>query len=433
MIHIIGGGTFSHVRNHLALAAPAFGKTANLIWKAIDDVSEGRFTHDLFDQKIHLHLTKMADPGSNLVTNEDVADLIDRLVADPKTRVIVMNAALCDYEGGMVATPESPIDETGGRSGKYGTRLKTSDGMQMMRLRPADKIISRIRATRKDIFLVAFKTTTRATPDEQYAAGLHLLKANSANLVLANDTVTRNNMVITPEEARYHETTNREDAIYGLAEIIVSRMENTFTRSTVVDGPGVAWEDPMVPPNLREVVNHCIAEGAYKPFRGATVGHFAAKIDEGSILTSRRKRDFNNLPEEGLIRVEYEDDTKVLAYGGKPSVGGQSQRVIFREHPDAECIVHFHCPTSGTGDAAINHVEQWPNECGSHQCGQATSNGLRRIGGWEDGDYHPDIKVVMLDNHGPNIVFTRQTPADEVIRFIDENFDLTSKTGGLVA
>ena len=27
-IYIFGGGTFSHVRNHMALAAPAFGETA---------------------------------------------------------------------------------------------------------------------------------------------------------------------------------------------------------------------------------------------------------------------------------------------------------------------------------------------------------------------------------------------------------------------
>ena len=27
-IYILGGGTFNYVRNHLALAAPAFGETA---------------------------------------------------------------------------------------------------------------------------------------------------------------------------------------------------------------------------------------------------------------------------------------------------------------------------------------------------------------------------------------------------------------------
>ena len=43
------------------------------------------------------------------------------------------------------------------------------------------------------------------------------------------------------------------------------------------------------------------------------------------------------------------------------------------------------------------------------------------------------MKVVMLDGHGPNIVFSRDTPANDVIDFIEANFDLSKKTGGLVA
>jgi hypothetical protein len=39
----------------------------------------------------------------------------------------------------------------------------------------------------------------------------------------------------------------------------------------------------------------------------------------------------------------------------------------------------------------------------------------------------------MLDEHGPNIVFSRSTPALEVIAFIETHFDLSAKTGGLVA
>lgn len=36
----------------------------------------------------------------------------------------------------------------------------------------------------------------------------------------------------------------------------------------------------------------------------------------------------------------------------------------------------------------------------------------------------------MLDNHGPNIVFNRNVDPQEVINFIERNFDLTKKTGG---
>ena len=38
----------------------------------------------------------------------------------------------------------------------------------------------------------------------------------------------------------------------------------------------------------------------------------------------------------------------------------------------------------------------------------------------------------MLDNHGPNIVFHHSIDPQEVIDFIDANFDLSNKTGGAV-
>lgn len=413
-VHIIGGGTFSHVRNHLAIAAPAFGKTARDLHSILSSASLSR----QFATK--LHLTKMADPESTLVTNQDVSDLLDTLIADRDTRVIILNAALCDYDATVFSLDDWEA------SGKYATRLKTSAGEQRLTLTPADKLVGKIRKERKDIFLVAFKTTTGATPQEQYLAGLDLLKKNSCNLVLANDTVTRNNMIIAPEETRYFETTDRNDAIAGLAKMIVARMNNTFTRSTVVgtEADTVPWDSPLVPENLQTVVNHCIARGAYKPFNGSTAGHFAVRLGPNEILTSKRKRNFNDLANIGLVRVEYDGLNKVIAHGAKPSVGGQSQRIVFDEHPDLDCIVHFHCPLKANPRDDINVAPQWQNECGSHQCGQNTSRNLRAPTG--------SIYAVMLDGHGPNIVFSRHAPADEVIDFIEANFDLEAKTGGLV-
>ena len=37
----------------------------------------------------------------------------------------------------------------------------------------------------------------------------------------------------------------------------------------------------------------------------------------------------------------------------------------------------------------------------------------------------------MLDNHGPNIVFNHNIDPQEVIDFINQNFDLSDKTGGV--
>jgi hypothetical protein len=197
------------------------------------------------------------------------------------------------------------------------------------------------------------------------------------------------------------------------------RSHLTFTRSTVIPGAPVPWSSELVPDTLRKVVDHCVARGAYKPFLGATVGHFAVKIGEGRFLTSRRKTDFNRLSQVGLVLVEARGEHEVVAHGSRPSVGGQSQRIIFAEHPGLDCIVHFHCPIRPGSPVPVR--SQRPFECGSHECGKNTSDGLKPFG---------DVWAVMLDRHGPNVVFSRDADPATVIRFIEENFDLTGTTAG---
>ncbi len=411
-IHILGGGTFSHVRNHLALAMPAFGNTA----RRLKDLCQNRF--DKLD--VNIHLTKMALPSSNLITNEDIDELTKKLKADFDTKIIFFNVGLCDFEG-SIADMSDVYQYSKTPSGKYEERLKSKEGDQMMILSPQGKILKQIRDGRKDIFLVAFKTTCGATEKEQYLAGLDLMKKNSCNLVLANDTKTRVNMIITPEEAKYHVTTDREEALKQLVDIAFYRSHLSFTRATVVDGKPIEWNSDLVYPALRTIVNHCITSGAYKPFNGATVGHFACKIGENEFLTSIRKSNFNDLAEKGLVRVVTDSQDTVTAYGAKPSVGGQSQRIIFSEHNDYDCIVHFHCPKKEGSEVPSISQRNW--ECGSHQCGSRTSENLKCFG---------NLSAIMLDNHGPNIVFHHSINPQEVIDFIDANFDLSDKTGGPV-
>ena len=119
-----------------------------------------------------------------------------------------------------------------------------------------------------------------------------------------------------------------------------------------------------------------------------------------------------------MVLCHAEGDDEVIAYGAKPSVGGQSQRIVFKEHPGTDCIVHFHCPPKYPAELSVR--SQKAHECGSHECGRNTSRGLR--------EEVPGIKCVYLDNHGPNIVFNHKTPPWEVIKFIDEHFDLSKST-----
>ncbi len=433
-IHIIAGGTFSDAAPHLSLGARAYGKVgyqlARLCAEAMPDLDTV------------LHRTKMAG-GNKLETNADVAELIIKLKTDYGVKIIFMPVALCDFEVSKIERYESPSWIELDKPGKDHARLQTSQGEHRLTLQPAPKLLPLIRngkfdaegryPVRKDIFLVGFKTTSGATEDEQYIAGLNLLKSSSCNLVLANDLKTRVNMIITPEEARYHVTRDRETAMQNLVEMTKLRSHLTFTRSTVVSGEPVPWTDERVPASLRRVVNHCIEKNAYKPFRGATVGHFAVKISDNEFLTSQRKTNFNDLHKIGLVRIKTDGPDTVIAYGSKPSVGGQSQRIVFQEHPGLDCIVHFHCPlrkpelANWDKDWSIPVVSQREYECGSHQCGQNTSRGLKEFK-LPSGS----IWVVMLDQHGPNIVFNRNIDPQDVCDFIEANFDLSAKTGGYV-
>lgn len=402
-IVVLGGGTFSHVRAHLALAAPAFGNTA----RQIAEMCEKRFDH----MDTELVLTKMADPNGVVVTNEDVDKMVDLIIDDNSIKIVFFNFALCDFDGKIANIP----------SGKYAERLETNLGTTEMTLMPSEKIIGKIRQKRKDIFLVGFKTTCGATEQEQFSKGLNLMKKASCNIVLANDTKTRKNLIITPEEGVYGKEMTRKECLEELVDIAWHRTHLSFTRSTVVNGTPVSWQDAQVYPALREVVNFCINQGAYKEFNGATTGHFAAKLGPNKFLTSIRKTNFNDIEKNGMVVVETDGDDDVIAYGAKPSVGGQSQRIIFGKYENCDCIVHFHCPLKKDSIAGIPVVSQREYECGSHQCGENTANGLSKFG---------NLYCVMLDNHGPNIVFNHNIDPKEVIEFIQENFELGKSTSG---
>ena len=399
---IMGGGTFSHVRAHLALAAPAFGNTA----KQLFSLCEEKFTN----MDVELVLTKMADSNSSLVTNDDVSNFVDSIINDNTVKVVLFNVAMCDFEGS--------IDDV--KSGKHAKRLESSNE-STIHLTPSQKIISRIRENRKDIFLVGFKTTAGASQQEQFSKGLNLMKNASCNLVLANDIITHSNFIITPEEGVYGKEMDRMECLKEIVNIAYLRTHLTFTRSTVVSGEPVSWSDSRIPDELREVVNWLIEEGAYKEFNGATTGHFAAKLAENRFLTSIRKTNFNDIVNNGMVLVETDGEDNVISYGAKPSVGGQSQRIIFNRYGDSNCIVHFHCPLKDKPMHKIPVVSQKEYECGSHQCGENTANGLEKFG---------NLYCVMLDNHGPNIVFNNSINPMEVIRFIDVNFNLKASTSG---
>jgi ribulose-5-phosphate 4-epimerase/fuculose-1-phosphate aldolase len=461
-IHIIGGGTVAHVRPHLALCAPAYGKVVRQLFDAI------ACSMDASEYLVHLYTTKMAGNRHqiwtarsgiedevyppNLETNEDIAALLDHIcVMQPEPSIVFLPAALCDFDVRHIE--KTWYDERFGVKhkdewpGKDKPRLLSSDFVPLkpdndptlrLALVPGEKVIQRVRRQRKDIFLVGFKTTTGAEKQAQFDAGLTLLKQSSCNLVLANDLVTKLNMVITPEQAPHYVSTDRRHVLRQLVGMALARSKGRFTHSEVVEGKSIGWNGEIVPDSLRTVVNHCLKRGAYKPFLGKTVGHFAFKVPVAPgvaplFITSKRGVNFNELEKVGMVSVQTDGDNKVIAMGAKPSVGGQSQRIIFAEHPDVDCIVHFHCPLKPgvpVADRELNQLgfplrSQAPYECGSHECGKNTSDGLELFVVDKEGH---QLKAVMLDKHGPNIVFNKNIDPQTVIDFIERYWDLERST-----
>jgi hypothetical protein len=288
-------------------------------------------------------------------------------------------------------------------------------------------VIGKLRRERKDLFAVGFKTTAGADEDGMYAAGMNLLKVNGLNLVLVNDLHTRANMVLTPELARYHVTREREEALAGLVEMAWLRHGLTFSRTRVISGELLRWTDPAVPESLRAVVDHCVARGAYRPFNDVTVGHFGFRDPQAhaegrqAFWSSRRKRNFNRSEDRDLVHVTFQQDGSIgsIAEGAKPSAGARSQYEVLSRYEEFDCVVHFHCPARPDAPSPVPVRAQRPFECGSHECGRNTAEGLVRFG---------RLGAVMLDQHGPNVVFSRSTPAAEVIAFIDAHFDLEKQT-----
>lgn len=194
-IHIFGGGTVQHVRNHMALCTPAYGNTARQLFALIGS------------EHAQLHLTKMADYTSKIETNEDVLECLLSVLEDPATTAVVFNVALCDYSGQIGDVP----------SGKYAQRLSSREGDKAMRLTPTPKLLQQVKLRRPDVLVVGFKTTANMPVFTQVRLARRQIDETGADWVLANDTVTRNNVLVSDKHAIER---SREALLQHLADFL---------------------------------------------------------------------------------------------------------------------------------------------------------------------------------------------------------------------
>ena len=210
-VHIIGGGTVTHITNHFAVSAPAYGSTARKLFQEFRTrrwERGGANMHSNF--AVETHLTRMAGGPKELETNDDVEKLIDDLLLDEETKVIIMNAALCDWK--PLGVHGYPLT-----MGATGTRLHTFNGDIEVKFTPAAKVVSKIRAKRNDILLVAFKTTCGASEAAMIKAGAELCNQTGADFIVANDSKTLLGMIVYPSGEAHCVTTDRAHLLHNLA------------------------------------------------------------------------------------------------------------------------------------------------------------------------------------------------------------------------
>lgn len=484
-IFIICGGTINKVSPHFAFSAPAYGSVGLKLYNEIKDQIEKRnvWQHEFiknpeqrdgFTYTVELIPTKMAlnvlpvemcmgyscfmkQAGlTDIETNEDLSKFIDYLISNPETRCIIMAAAVCDFEPMNISeiVDDGFLGEPVFKFGKDQKRLG-SGNCYSMEIKPSEKILTKIRQQRKDIFVVSFKTTSGEGRDMTYKKGLLSLKKNSSNLVFANDIKDKINMVVTPEEFPY-ESSTREEAVKQLADITFKRINLTFGDKTILKDdkrafPEELLKEGVIPQNWYDVMKYLFSHNAFKPLpdTGKTSGHFGCRVDgkDYERITSERKINHNESFERGMIPVYSYKKGELIVGGAKPSVGEKTQEVIYQQLGDKiHSIVHFHCPLknvvsgvlvgaseqkgipAGNINILVNSMvslrEQLPYECGSAECAFNTMSGME--------EKEPGIYAVHLHNHGPNIAFHKDVSAQHVIDFINKYWDLDDKTGGIL-
>lgn len=175
-IVILGGGTFSDVAPHLSLCARAFGTTAFNIYRELIK----------FRRDVKLVLTKMAGGDTDLVSNNDVSNYVDIVLADPSVKVIIFSAAMCDFSGYI--------------DGHTSTDRLSSANTYALHLVPDTfKVLSKIKKVRPDIFLVGFKTTSNESETAQIEKSRLQINNSGCDVVFANDLTTRNNLLVFPD------------------------------------------------------------------------------------------------------------------------------------------------------------------------------------------------------------------------------------------
>lgn len=230
---IFSGGTMVHIRPHLSVCAPAFGKVGHEIEQALydwyakhinafetfleEELNYGNILN-LSAETITHYQTRMADSESPIITNDDLAGYLDEVLADKSVKCIVMAAAVCDYEPDKMETITGCMIDNHVDFGKKYPRLH--DVRQItVRMKQTDKLVDRIKQCRPDIKLISFKTTSDETIEELIGKCSKNERRNDSDIVFGNDIANKYNILVTRFSTAIYD--NRTECIGSMVDQVM--------------------------------------------------------------------------------------------------------------------------------------------------------------------------------------------------------------------
>jgi len=207
-----------HITPHFSITAPAYGKVGTELHRLLGtNISNEKYN-------VYLIKTKMAGVNSDEViehlkslnlkntieTNDELKSFVEVISQENNTKVIIMAAAICDFEPKELNAYEGETPITVRDFGKDKKRLHRAHSLEL-KLKPSAKIVDIIKKSNPNIFLVTFKTTAGEIEEKLIEKSRYNLNRSQSDLVFGNDIQNKINLIVTEDEVFRAES--REEAL----------------------------------------------------------------------------------------------------------------------------------------------------------------------------------------------------------------------------
>ena len=292
------------------------------------------------------------------------------------------------------------------------------------------RLTNRIKENRKDIFVAAMFHSERDNENIVYAEGVFRLKRSAVDL-LCVFTPKKINLVVAPEETKYYSHLDAKDTFKGMISMIDSRIKNTYPSIDVQEKDPKEDFTAELEANLIGVVQYCLGKECFSSFKGKTKSiSFASRIASNNKIiafseeTIKNKSDKNNLIknldqfEISTAELVSENEINVI---GNPSSDLTVFNKIFIDHPEIDSIIHLHVKEIfGTG--TVNYGLRPAYITNKDNCENSLESAAKISKDMKD---CKSVYAAYISDHGPYIGFNKDTPLQDVIRYIESNFVLS--------